>query len=103
MNRFIMFLSALAVTTAAMAKDMRTLVVTTNPPMHCESCENRIKKGLRFEKGVKSINTNLEQQTVTIKYDADKNTSSSLIKAFDEIGYEATEVQKTETPKNSKK
>ena len=34
------------------AKDIKTLVVTTNPQMHCENCENKIKDNIRFEKGI---------------------------------------------------
>ena len=30
-----------------------TLVVTTTPEMHCEGCENKIKKNIRFVKGTK--------------------------------------------------
>ena len=37
------------------AKDIKTVVFTTTPQMHCENCENKIKSNLRFEKGIKSI------------------------------------------------
>ena len=36
-----------------LAKDIKTVVVTTQPQMHCSGCENKIKGNLRFEKGVK--------------------------------------------------
>ena len=39
------------------AKDIKTVVFTTNPQMHCENCENKIKGNLRFEKGIKEITT----------------------------------------------
>ena len=43
-----------AMTATANAKsESDTLVVTTTPQMHCANCENKIKDGLRFEKGVK--------------------------------------------------
>ncbi|MBR2200637.1 MAG: heavy-metal-associated domain-containing protein, partial [Bacteroidales bacterium] len=54
----------LALTVAG--KDIKTLVLTTNPQMHCENCENKIKNNIRFEKGVKSIETDIAAQTVTI-------------------------------------
>ncbi len=72
------------------AKDIKTLVVTTNPQMHCENCENKIKENIRFEKGIKKIETSVENQTVTITYDADKNSAENIIKAFSKIGYEAS-------------
>ena len=84
------------------AKDIKTLVVTTVPQMHCEGCENKIKGNIRFEKGIKTIETNVEQQTVTITYDADKTTPENIIQGFKKIGYQATEV-KTEQKKQEAK
>jgi len=78
--------------TAMVAKDIKTLVVTTQPQMHCENCEKKIKGNLRFERGVKLIDTNREQQRVTITYDAEKTTPAQLLKSFTRFGYKATEV-----------
>nr|WP_233905489.1 heavy-metal-associated domain-containing protein [Segatella copri] len=47
---------------------------TTTPQMHCAACENKIKNNLRFEKGIKNIETSVPNQTVTVKYNADKTT-----------------------------
>lgn len=77
----------------AQAKDIKTLVVTTVPQMHCNSCETKIKGNLRFEKGVKTIETNIDEQRVTISYDADKTTPTTLINAFEKFGYKATELK----------
>lgn len=77
----------------ANAKDIKTAVFTTKPQMHCENCENKIKGNLKFETGVKEITTNVEKQTVTIKYDADKTSESKLATAFKKIGYEATKMK----------
>jgi len=78
------------------AKVVKTLVVTTQPQMHCDGCETKIKGNLRFEKGVKSIETNVEAQRVTITYDADKTKPETLINAFGKFGYKATEVKEEE-------
>ena len=82
-----------------LAKDIKTVVVTTQPVMHCESCENKIKGNLRFEKGVKKIETSIPDQTVTIEYDAEKTNAEKLIEAFTKFGYEAQEI----TPQNESK
>lgn len=76
-----------------LAKDIKTAVFTTNPEMHCESCENKIKGNLRFEKGIKSIKTDLKSKTVTIQYDADKTNVQNIIKGFKKIKYEAKVVK----------
>ena len=94
-----LLLGAMMLTAAVgMAKDIKTVVVTTNPEMHCESCENRIKSNLRFEKGIKSIKTDLKTKTVTIQYDADKTNVQNIIKGFKKIKYEAKEVSPSEAP-----
>lgn len=94
MKKTILMLVVLFSAVLLMAKDIRTVVFTTSPEMHCVNCENRIKSNLRFEKGVKEIVTNLKDKTVTVKYDADKTSVDNLIKGFDKIGYKAT-VKKT--------
>ena len=76
-----------------LAKDIKTAIFTTNPEMHCESCENKIKGNLRFEKGIKSIKTDLKSKTVTIQYDADKTNVQNIINGFKKIKYEAKEVK----------
>ena len=83
---------ALTTTLTLAAKDIKTLVVTTTPQMHCGGCETKIKSNLRFEKGVKDIATDLERQTVTITYDADKTTAAALVQSFGKFGYEARPV-----------
>lgn len=77
----------------ASAKDIKTIVFTTTPQMHCENCENKIKNSVRFVKGVKSIETNVEKQTVTIKYDADKTTPEKIQEGFAKVGYTVKEVK----------
>ena len=84
---------------AAQAKDIKTVIFTTQPQMHCASCEKKIKGNLRYEKGVKRIDTNVEQQKVTVKYDADKTSAEKLQKAFKKFGYEARQVKADEKVK----
>ena len=89
-----------------LAKDIKTVVVTTQPLMHCASCENKIKGNLRFEKGVKQIECSIPDQRVTVTYDADKTTPENIIKGFEKFGYKATEIKKEaeqKTEKNSEK
>ena len=77
---------------SAFAKDIKTIVVTTTPHMHCEKCENKIKNNLRFEKGIKSIETDIASQTVTIVFDADKTTEDAIVAAFKKIDYTARKI-----------
>lgn len=65
-----------------------TLVVTTQPQMHCENCEKKIKSNIRFVKGTKKIETSVDDQKVTIIYDARKAKYDDFVEAFKKIGYE---------------
>lgn len=78
---------------AASAKEIKTLTVTTEPPMHCQGCENRIKNQLKFEKGIKKIETSVEEQRITITYDADKTTPQHLLESLEQINYTPTIVK----------
>lgn len=92
---FAMMLAAMS--TGANAKSANdTLIVTTTPQMHCANCENKIKNGLRFEKGVKDILTSVENQTVTIVYNPAKTDKQKLEAAFPKFGYEARELKEGE-------
>ena len=87
----------------AAGKDLRVLVMTPTPQMHCENCENKIKKNLRFESGVKKIETNLKEQTVTVTYDAKKTDVKKIQAAMKEIGYDTKVVSDTPKEKDKKK
>lgn len=91
--RTIVLFAALAVAAVSYAKDIKTVVLKTQPEMHCMGCEKKIKENIRFEKGVKSIVTNLDDKTITIEYDAEKTNVKNIIEGFKKIKYEATEVK----------
>lgn len=90
MKKTTMLLTMLLIAAVTFAKDIKTVVVTTLPQMHCESCETKIKGNLRFEKGIKSVETNIDDQAVTIQYDADKTNEEAIMKAFGKFGYQAS-------------
>ena len=93
-------LSAMMLTAVVgLAKDIKTVVVTTVPQMHCASCENKIKGNLRFEKGIKQIECDIPKQMVTITYDAEKTNAEKIIQSFGKFGYKATEVKQDKEKK----
>ena len=83
-------------------KDQSKKTVMFNVSMHCESCQRKIEKNIAYEKGVKDMAVKLGDKTVTIKFDTLKTNESKLIKAFNDLGYEAN-VVKTETPVGNRK
>lgn len=95
-------LLALVVAGVCCAKDIKTVVLRTNPEMHCTGCEKKIKDYIRFEKGIKSIKTNLDDKTITIEYDADITNVENIIEGFRKINYEATVVKVIPEKENAK-
>ena len=94
---------ALALATVCFGKDIKTVILTTQPEMHCANCEKKIKENIRFEKGIKAITTNLKDKTVTVEYDAEKTNVQNIIKGFKKIKYEASEVKKASASPKEKK
>ena len=91
MKKFILSCVLLIGATASIyAKNMQTLVVTTTPRMSCQNCENKIKGNLRFEKGIHKIETDLNNQTVTVTYDADKTDETKIAEAFGKLNYQVS-------------
>ena len=78
------------------AQNVKEVVFTTEPQIDCQSCVKKIKDNLRFEKGVKAINPDLNTKLVTIQYDSEKTNPENLIKAFARIKYKATVVESKE-------
>ncbi|MDE6578393.1 MAG: heavy-metal-associated domain-containing protein [Muribaculaceae bacterium] len=93
MKKLIFLVPMIMVAFLGEAKDLKTLRVTTEPQMSCSNCENKIKKNIRFEKGVHQISTDLKGQVVTIEYDADKTDEDKIIKAFEKIKYKAVKLE----------
>lgn len=97
MKKILMLIAATMLTVGAFAKEIRTVVVTTDPEIECINCENKIKNELKFTKGVKRLEIDRPAQQVTITYDADKTSVEKLAEAFGKIGYKVS-VIKEEAP-----
>ncbi len=93
MKKSILAIGLCLMAATGFAKDIKTVVVTTTPQMHCVNCENRVKTNLIKVKGVEGITTSLVAQTVTVKYDADKISEADLIKSFADFKYEARKLK----------
>lgn len=101
MKSLVLTISMLLVAAAGMGKDIKTVVFTTTPQMHCDKCEKKVKDNIRFERGVKKIVTSIDDQTVTIQYDADKTTPAKIEAGFGKFGYKARVVKPGEKIKRN--
>ena len=91
MKKIMMILAALAVVagvaTAApkqkAEKKIATVVFTTD--LDCHHCAQKVLNTIPYEKGIKDVQVDVPTKTVTVKYDAAKNSVESLTKAFESI------------------
>jgi len=61
--------------------------------MDCHSCEQKVKKNIPFEKGVKDVTTNLDKGLVTIKYQTGRTDKDKLKKSIEKLGFTCEEVK----------
>ena len=93
MKRLIIFLMAILpmafVLSTAEAKPNKQKVVLY-VYLHCQDCCDKILKNIPYDKelknGVKDLVFDMEAQTVTVTYDANKTDVPALQKAFAKIG-----------------
>ncbi|MBP6978824.1 MAG: heavy metal-associated domain-containing protein [Bacteroidales bacterium] len=71
-------------------KVIEKIVVKTS--LQCDMCKDRIINNLSFEKGIKDIEVNVEEKTVTVQYNSEKTTPDQIRKAISKIGYDADNV-----------
>jgi copper chaperone CopZ len=58
--------------------------------LNCENCAKRAEKALTADKGVKEVAVNLEEQTVTVKYDDAETNEAKLIEDLKAGRFEAS-------------
>ena len=73
-------------------KELKTVTYSCN--MHCVTCQGKIEHNLAYEKGVKAIIADKDEQTVTVTYRTDKNSEESIKKAIIDLGYKAEIIEK---------
>ena len=61
--------------------------------MDCHNCEQKIKKNIPYERGVKDVATNLDKKLVTIKYQPSRTDKDKLKKSVEKLGFTCEEVK----------
>ena len=89
----VFLLGTCAVSAQVKKESVKTEQVVFSVNMHCANCEQKVKKNIPFEKGVKNLTTDLEKQLVTIKYQTDKTDKAKLKKSIEKLGYTCEEVK----------
>lgn len=84
MKRIETLFFALMLCMAVWAKGARETVVF-DVDIHCDGCITKIEKNITFERGVKDLECDLKEKTVTIVYDPEKTDIPHLQAAFAKI------------------
>lgn len=88
----IIALSLLTLTFAANAQDSKKSKISEvklSVNLHCDNCKQRIEKNIPFEKGIKDLDVNLDDKTVTVKYDNTKTDVEKIKASITKLGYTA--------------
>ena len=99
MKKIMMILAALGVVagvaTAApkekVEKKIVTVVFTTD--LDCHHCAQKVLNTIPYEKGVKEVTPDVPTKTVTVSFDAAKNSVEALTKAFTSIKVKVFKVE----------
>ena len=66
-------------------RELHIVVFATN--LHCENCKKKIENNIAYEKGVKDLQVDVAEKTVTVTYRADKTDCEKLRAAIQKLGY----------------
>ncbi len=75
-------------------KKIDTVVFTTD--VDCNHCAQKIYNTIPFEKGIKDVKVDVPTKSVTVQFDAAKNSIESLKKAFESIKVKVFNTKKVE-------
>ena len=75
-------------TTKQAKKKAELKEVTFKAHIHCANCVKKVRENLSFEKGVKGLHICMEDQIISVKYDASKTNEETLKKAINKLGVE---------------
>ncbi len=82
----------MAISFGSFAQKEKTAEVSFASSTKCGMCKKTIENSLGKEKGVKSVNVNLDDNTVNVVYLSKKTNTDKLKTAISNIGYDADEV-----------
>ncbi len=93
-------MAAVLVALAAQAKG-KTNVTTTvfNADITCNSCADKIMNNVpSLGKGVKDVKVDVDKKTVTVTYDAAKNSPANIVKGLASLSVAASEANASAAP-----
>lgn len=90
MKNILLIMALFATTMAWAGPKVQEVKIKTSA--QCEECKERIERKLSLTKGIKEAVLNLEDKTVTVKFDAKKIDETQIKEIIRGIGYDADEL-----------
>jgi copper chaperone CopZ len=97
LKKALMAIAIILFTSAAFAQKQELKKIETvvfNVEMDCQGCAKKITKSMPFEKGVKDLKVDFENQKVTLVYKTKATTKEALKKAIEKMKFKVTELKK---------
>lgn len=82
---------------AAPKKATKTVVYKAD--LHCENCKAKVEKNIPYEKGVKALEVDMENKTITVTFLENKNSVEGIQKAIEKLSISVSDVQEKEATK----
>ena len=85
----------LGLTTARDKKTENVKTTTFVADIHCENCSTKVMNNVpALGKGIKDVDVDLAQKTITVTYDAEKNNDVNIINGFRSLNINAQAAKK---------
>ncbi|MBR1809696.1 MAG: cation transporter [Paludibacteraceae bacterium] len=81
------------------AKEKKRETAVFHVEISCDNCVKRIQDNIAFEKGLKDMRIDKEQQTVTLTWDPEKTDTLQLKTAFQKIRKPVSKIEKVSDEK----
>jgi len=91
------------ISTPAETPDIRKRVSLSLSGMHCSSCAQLIERSLKKVDGVSSANVNFAAEKALVDFDSNQATVENLIKAVENSGYKASQIDQKDTEFETRK
>ncbi len=95
MSAFLLFagLSFAQAQTETVPTDTASGEMTVSSSIVCMMCKNTIEKGMAYEKGVKTVQVDVDANEIFVKYNPKKTTETELKQAINKLGYVADDMK----------
>lgn len=95
MKKFLLFFFLIFFSTTnlfSQETQLKKAVIKVNE-LNCKMCAVSVERELRKIKGIKRYDISLDNETVTVRFDAKEVSVEDIIKAIEKTGYDAEEIK----------